>query len=72
MYNTEELFLAIKWSALVLFGFLFGNIDLQLANITLQGLLSALQPLSWMFTIGAGFMAMRHWYYATKKNNDKK
>lgn len=71
MYNTQELFLAIKWTALTTFGLLFGNIDFNLASITIQGILGALQPMSWMFTIGAGFMAMRHWYYATKKINDK-
>lgn len=65
MYNTEEFLLATKWTAFAGFGFLFGN-------ITMQGIIATLQPLSWMFTIMAGFMAARHWYYATKKLNNKK
>lgn len=69
MYNTEELTLALKWTFLTTISMLFGNITP--ANITFAGLIATLQPLSWLFSIGAAFMAMRHWYYATKKVNDK-
>lgn len=64
MYNTDELVAAMKWTAITGITFVFGN-------ITIQGLIASLQPLSWLFSIIAAFMAIRHWYYATKKIKDK-
>lgn len=64
MYDTE-LFAAIKYTAITSIAAIFGMINLQ-------GVIAALQPFSYLVTICAGFMAIRHWYYATKKINDKK
>lgn len=40
--------------------------------INWTGLLAALPSISHTVAIGAGLMAIRHWYFATKKINRKK
>lgn len=58
----HETVLAVKYTIISLGSLVFGLINWS-------GFISALQPLSYMVTIFAGFMAIRHWYYATKKIN---
>lgn len=70
MYNPD-LFAALKYTAITFGSVLLGVLPKFLDEITIAGFVAALQPFSYLVTIVAGFMAIRHWYIATKKLKDK-
>lgn len=70
MYNPEIL-PAIKCTLITFAGMLLGVLPKASGNVTWEGFIATLQPFSYLVTIIAGFMAIRHWYYATKNINDK-
>lgn len=68
---TPEFFAAVKYTAISIGAVILGILPKFFYEITWDGFIAALQPFSYFVTTIAGFMAIRHWYLATKKLNDK-